>query len=62
MNYLSIKAQHETEERQLERKGWKLILGIPQEHIASSASNGKYPQGTKYHWTSQTLLVPPVKE
>lgn len=60
MNYLAVKAQHEAEERHLERKGWTLITGIPQEQIATS--KGKYPQGSKYHWTSQTVLVPPSKD
>lgn len=62
MNWQAVIAQHEAEERNLERKGWKVIPGITQEQISSATSKGKYPQGTKYHWTSQTLLVPPGKD
>lgn len=63
MNYLAVIAQHEAEERRLERLGWRLKTGVDQTAVSDTPINrGKWPVGTKYHWTSQTLLVPPGKE
>lgn len=63
MNYLAVIAQHEAEERRLERLGWTLKTGVDQTAVAAIPVNrGKHPPGTKYHWTSQTLLVPPSKD
>ncbi len=63
MNYQAVIAQHEAEERRLERLGWTLRTGVDQTAVSDTPINrGKWPPGTKYHWTSQTLLVPPSKD
>lgn len=62
MNYLAKIEQQKAEAKELARLGWKLIPNIEQTGAASIPANrGKWPPKTKYHWTSQTLLVPPSK-
>lgn len=63
MNYLAVKAQHEAEERHLERKGWSIHRNIDQKQSAAIPANrGKWPVGSKYHWDSETMLVPPSRD
>lgn len=62
MNWEARIQQQNAEAKELARLGWKLIPGVDQTAVAAIPVNrGKYPPGTKYHWTSQTLLVPPVR-
>lgn len=63
MNWEARIQQQKAEAKELARLGWKLIPNFEQPGAASIPANrGKWPVGTKYHWTSQTLLVPPSKD
>lgn len=58
MNYV---AKQEQEMSTLERKGWQHVATISLETLHSAQSRGKYPEGSKWFWSTGAVYAPPSK-
>lgn len=53
--------RHEREMRELERKGWEHVDTIPLDAVNSQKSKGKYPEKTRWFYTTGAVYAPPSK-
>lgn len=53
--------RHEREMAELERKNWQHVATITIEAVNSLQSKGKYPQGSKWFWSTGAVYAPPSK-
>lgn len=53
--------RHEREMADLERKGWQHVATISQEAVNNIQSKGKYPEGSKWFWSTGAVYAPPSK-
>lgn len=58
MNHVT---RQEQEMQSLERKGWQHIATISIEAVNSLQSKGKYPEGSKWFWSTGAVYAPPSK-
>lgn len=56
---MNPRTRQEQEIRDLERKGWQHVDTIPLEAVNSNQSNGKYPQGSRWFWSTGAVMAPP---